>query len=42
MACLGTGGKKESTEWEDILKSKGIIPEKTEEELAQEALKKGR
>lgn len=39
MACLGTGGKHESTEWEDILKAKGIIPEKTEEELAEEALK---
>lgn len=39
MACLGTGGKHETTEWEDILKEKGIIPEKTEEELAEEALK---
>lgn len=39
MAALGTGGKKESTEWDDILKSKGIIPEKTEEELAEEQLK---
>ncbi len=38
MACLGTGGKRETTEWEDILKSKGIIPEKTEEELVEEAL----
>lgn len=39
MASLGTGGPKESTEWDDILKSKGIIPEKTQEELAEEALK---
>lgn len=39
MASLGTGGPKESTEWDDILKSKGIIPEKTPEELAEEALK---
>lgn len=39
MATLGTGGPKESTEWDDILKEKGIIPEKTEEELADEALK---
>lgn len=38
MACLGTGGKRETTEWEDILKEKGVIPEKTEEELAEEAL----
>lgn len=38
MAALGTGGAKESTEWDDILKSKGIIPEKTPEELAEEAL----
>lgn len=38
MAALGTGGKKESTEWEDILKEKGVIPEKTEEELIEEAL----
>ena len=40
MAALGTGGPKESTEWEDILKAKGIIPEKTQEELAEEALTK--
>lgn len=39
MATLGTGGPKESTEWDDILKQKGIIPEKTPEELAEEALK---
>lgn len=39
MATLGTGGPKESTEWDDILKSKGIIPEKTEEELIEEQLK---
>lgn len=39
MATLGTGGKKESTEWDDILKQKGIIPEKTPEELAEEQLK---
>eukprot|EP00172_Hildenbrandia_rubra_P004477 Plantae.Rhodophyta-Hildenbrandia_rubra.ctg913.p1 GENE.Plantae.Rhodophyta-Hildenbrandia_rubra.ctg913~~Plantae.Rhodophyta-Hildenbrandia_rubra.ctg913.p1 ORF type:complete len:230 (+),score=70.53 Plantae.Rhodophyta-Hildenbrandia_rubra.ctg913:73-762(+) len=39
MATLGTGGKKESTEWEDILKSKGIIPEKTPEEEAEDAVK---
>lgn len=38
MATLGTGGKKETTEWDDILKEKGILPEKTEEELAQEVL----
>lgn len=38
MATLGTGSKKESTEWEDILKNKGIIPEKTPEELAKEQL----
>lgn len=39
MATLGTGSNKESTEWEDILKQKGIIPEKTEAELAEEQLK---
>lgn len=39
MASLGTGGAKESTEWDDILKAKGIIPEKTQEELTEEALK---
>lgn len=39
MASLGTGGKKESTEWDDILKSKGIIPEKSPDEIAQEQLK---
>eukprot|EP00177_Eucheuma_denticulatum_P006872 GFKZ01012510.1.p1 GENE.GFKZ01012510.1~~GFKZ01012510.1.p1 ORF type:complete len:230 (-),score=42.59 GFKZ01012510.1:31-720(-) len=38
MATLGTGAPKESTEWDDILKSKGIIPEKSQEELAKEAL----
>lgn len=40
MATLGTGGPKESTEWEDILRDKGIIPEKTPEELADEVLTK--
>lgn len=39
MATLGTGGKKDTTEWEEILKQKGIIPEKTEEEIAKEQLK---
>lgn len=39
MAALGTGAPKESTEWDDILKAKGIIPEKTPEELANEQLK---
>lgn len=39
MATLGTGGAKESTEWDDILKKKGIIPEKTPEEEAEEHLK---
>lgn len=39
MATLGTGAPKQSTEWDDILKSKGIIPEKTPEEEAEEALK---
>lgn len=39
MASLGTGGPKESTEWDEILKAKGITPEKTQEELAEEALK---
>lgn len=39
MASLGTGAKKESTEWDDILKAKGIIPEKTAEEEAREQLK---
>lgn len=39
MATLGTGGEKETTEWDDILKQKGIIPEKTEEEIAKEQLK---
>lgn len=39
MATLGTGSKKESTEWDDILRSKGILPEKTTEELAKEVLK---
>lgn len=39
MATLGTGGPRETTEWDDILKAKGIIPEKTEEELAEEAIK---
>lgn len=39
MAALGTGGPKESTEWDDILKAKGIIPEKSPDEEAQEQLK---
>lgn len=39
MAALGTGGPKESTEWDDILRSKGIIPEKTPDEVAEEQLK---
>lgn len=39
MATLGTGGKKETTEWEDILRSKGILPEKTPDELANDVLK---
>uniref|UniRef100_A0A7S2ZHG7 Phosducin domain-containing protein n=1 Tax=Rhodosorus marinus TaxID=101924 RepID=A0A7S2ZHG7_9RHOD len=39
MAALGTGGAKETTEWEEILKEKGIIPEKTQEEIAEEQLK---
>lgn len=39
MATLGTGGKKETTEWDDILRSKGILPEKTADELAEEVLK---
>lgn len=39
MATLGTGGPKESTEWDDILRSKGIIPEKTVDELANDVLK---
>lgn len=39
MATLGTGGAKESTEWDDILKAKGIIPEKSVDELAEEAMK---
>lgn len=38
MATLGTGAPKESTEWDDILKAKGIIPEKTPEEIAKEQL----
>mmetsp|Transcript_15499 Transcript_15499/g.41634 ORF Transcript_15499/g.41634 Transcript_15499/m.41634 type:complete len:231 (+) Transcript_15499:114-806(+) len=38
MATLGTGGKKETTEWEDILREKGVIAEKTEEELLEETL----
>lgn len=36
MASLGTGGKQETTEWDDILRQKGILPEKTIEELAKE------
>lgn len=39
MATLGSGAPKESTEWDDILKEKGIIPEKSPEELAEEQLK---
>lgn len=39
MATLGTGGAKETTEWDDILRSKGIIPEKTVDELAGDVLK---
>lgn len=39
MATLGTGSKKETTEWDDILRSKGILPEKTAEELAEDVLK---
>lgn len=39
MATLGTGSKKESTEWDDILREKGIIAEKTPEELAKEQIK---
>lgn len=39
MATLGTGGPKESTEWDDILRSKGIIPEKSVDELANDVLK---
>uniref|UniRef100_A0A7S1ETK7 Phosducin domain-containing protein n=1 Tax=Timspurckia oligopyrenoides TaxID=708627 RepID=A0A7S1ETK7_9RHOD len=38
MATLGTGGKHETTEWEDILREKGVIPEKTEEEILEEQL----
>lgn len=38
MATLGTGDKKETTEWDDILRSKGILPEMTPEELAQKTL----
>jgi hypothetical protein len=39
MATLGTGSKKETTEWDDILRSKGILPEKSVDELAEEVLK---
>jgi hypothetical protein len=39
MASLGTGGKRETTEWDDILRAKGIIPEKTVDELAGDVLK---
>jgi hypothetical protein len=39
MASLGTGAKKDSTEWDDILKKKGILPQKSPEELAEEVLK---
>jgi hypothetical protein len=39
MATLGTGSKKESTEWDDILRAKGILPEKSADELAEEVLK---
>ncbi|KAA8494904.1 Viral IAP-associated factor-like [Porphyridium purpureum] len=40
MATLGTGGAKETTEWEDILREKGVIPEKTQEEIVEEQLGK--
>ncbi|GAB0494643.1 hypothetical protein MMPV_005939 [Pyropia vietnamensis] len=40
MAALGTGGKQGTTEWEDILRSKGILPpEKSADELASDTLK---
>jgi hypothetical protein len=39
MASLGTGAKKETTEWDDILIKKGILPEKSGEELAEEVLR---
>lgn len=40
MAALGTGGKQGTTEWEDILRSKGILPpEKSADELAADTLK---
>jgi hypothetical protein len=39
MASLGTGSKKETTEWDDILRSKGILPEKSADELAEDVLK---
>lgn len=39
MATLGTGSKKETTEWDDILRSKGILPEKSAEEMAKDVLK---
>jgi hypothetical protein len=39
MATLGTGGSKETTEWDDILRSKGILPEKSADELANDVLR---
>jgi len=40
MAALGTGSKQGTTEWEDILRSKGILPpEKSADELAADTLK---
>lgn len=40
MAALGTGSKQGTTEWEDILRSKGILPpEKSADELASDTLK---
>mmetsp|Transcript_13262 Transcript_13262/g.35251 ORF Transcript_13262/g.35251 Transcript_13262/m.35251 type:complete len:189 (-) Transcript_13262:539-1105(-) len=38
MAASGTGGRHETTEWEDILRDKGIIPDKSEQQLAEEGL----
>mmetsp|Transcript_13062 Transcript_13062/g.22438 ORF Transcript_13062/g.22438 Transcript_13062/m.22438 type:complete len:230 (+) Transcript_13062:195-884(+) len=38
MATLGTGGKHETTEWEDILREKGVIPQKTEQEIIEEQI----
>lgn len=40
MAALGTGTEKGTTEWEDILRAKGILPpEKSADELAADTLK---